>query len=179
MCSGGNATSESAAFLYGGMKSLGRSMLLWARDKTVRCLGPFPTTGNGPRRTRRLRLTPQHGIRHGRIPICCRGKTLPKFCRLTPPADAGSSHRQTAEGGGRYLMSRIGRTNSMILSRISIREHCRVPHCRITAEDRDMEVVFLFPVEKNTNENEFQCQLKNINFFTGKSFLRTPRYSWR
>ena len=96
-CSGGNVASESATLVW-RRKKAGASSRCYG-NTLRRFLGPSPTVGNGPRRTRRLRSRPQHGTRPGHVPTCRRTDVLQKFCRLTPPAFAGSSHRQTARGG--------------------------------------------------------------------------------
>lgn len=96
---------------------------------------------------------------------------LRKFCRLTPPVTAGSSHRQTAGGGGGQNLILKGRCE---LSEI-FKEHtvfmkfspsC-LPHAGVS--DRPCRrmpgpLTLASSVEKNTNENEFQCQLK-FRFF--------------
>lgn len=68
-----NVASEFSTFRMEGMTGARIAfMQSWAQKVGI-LFGPSPTAGNGPRRTRRLRLTPQHGIRPGRIPIPCRG----------------------------------------------------------------------------------------------------------
>lgn len=95
---------------------------------------------------------------------------LRKFCRLTPPVTAGSSHRQTAGGGGQNLVLK-GRCE---LSEI-FKEHTVFmkfsPSClpHVGVSDRPCRrmpghLTLASSVEKNTNENEFQCQLK-FQFF--------------
>ena len=70
--SGVRRCQKKTARLYGDMGRSDRPTQLWAMG--MRFFGPPPTMGNGPRRTRRLRLAPQHGTRPGRIPISCKAE---------------------------------------------------------------------------------------------------------
>ena len=97
--SGGNAASESATFRMEKGRSSNPSHLLWRQ--LFRCsLGPSPTMGNGPRRTRRLRLH----LSTERDPVAFQHDAeriiLQKFCRLTPPAESRVKPSSDGRGGG-------------------------------------------------------------------------------
>ncbi len=72
-------------------------------------LGPSPTTGNGPRRTRRLRFH----LSTERDPFAFQYDAEPvvpqKFCRLTPPAQGRVKPSSDGRGGGGQKLSSNGR----------------------------------------------------------------------
>ena len=100
--SGVRRCQKKTVRLYGDMGRSDRPTQLWAMG--MRFFGPPPTMGNGPRRTRRLRLAPQHGIRPGRIPIRCEAL---RFAEILPPDASGKSRVKPSSGGlgggGQYL----------------------------------------------------------------------------
>lgn len=101
-----------------------------------------------------------------------------KFCRLTPPAHAGSSHRQAALGGGGQCLilpvSAVANTLKFSMSRLSFASAStgalllpgRLTASRpVSSGNGHLSFLLLIPVEIDTNENEFQCQLK-FSFFS-------------
>lgn len=161
-CSGGNVASESATLVW-RRKKAGASSRCYG-NTLRRFLGPSPAVGNGPRRTRRLRSRPQHGTRPGHVPTCRRTDVLQKFCRLTPPAFAGSSHRQTAGGGGQNLVRyRSLRTLCCFQRTVPARVPVVMAQQSALNSKAPKDIRRLLPflpfVEIRNNENEFQCQL--------------------
>ena len=78
---------------YGDMKRSDRLMLLWQTWGGL--LGPFPTAGNGPRRTRRLRVT--LSTEHDPVVFQYRAG---KPAEILPPDDSGSRRVKPGGGGG-------------------------------------------------------------------------------
>lgn len=77
---------------YGDMKRSDRLMLLWQTWGGL--LGPFPTVGNGPRRTRRLRgtLSTEHD------PVVFQHRAG-KPAEILPPDDSGSRRVKPSSDG--------------------------------------------------------------------------------
>lgn len=110
--------------------------------------------------------------------------TSRKFRRLTPPANAGSSRRQTALGGGRSIpLSLLGRRklSSLFKEQTALRPgETPMFSGRLKAAPKDALLPsgsFASPVEKNTNENEFQCQLNFSKKFHVSDFFCALLYN--
>lgn len=107
--------------LYGDMTEktlLHAVMAVFSRGS----LGPSPTTGNGPRRTRRLRFH----LSTERDPFALQYDAEPvvpqKFCRLTPPAQGRVKPSSDGRGGrSKVVLKRSWRTLCIFQGTLPVR----------------------------------------------------------
>ncbi len=156
-------------------EALGRPTLLWAMDGALffRAVPPYGERPSPHQETEAGTSARNTTRSHSNI---LRKGTSRKFCRLTPPAEAGSSRRQTAGGGEVNTLALNRSLRTLFIFQGTNRSGGRWNpfSYRRKYGSRERSAVFrLFhiPVEKNTNENEFHCQLKFQKNFLPREFL--------
>ena len=173
-CSGRNAASESAALFMEAQRRSDRLRAAMGCGHAPGVSRAVPHYGERPCRTRRLRCPPQQGMRPGRIPTSC-GKTreiLPPDASRHTPGQAivrrpwgGEVKDPSCPAVANALKFSMNRLSFASASTGLLLLPGRVAASRtVSLGNEHLSFLLLIPVEIDTNENEFQCQLKSGPF---------------